>query len=1606
MAGYLSDRKASSPEICKQEEEASQLESINCQSLGGELIDDLELHEDDKFEPPNDDYNRMRVEDHNKPKPCYFQAQEFMADLIIDRISVILQHYQKKDLKYFDKFEFQIYTVNSDMLEQQTIKRLCERQAECFPQKMFEKPRTIVLKEGKRRVNKYNIGAGDVIERHKELVKMSKDNPKTLILVVADEAHWGITHSETSVKGETANNKLVNSWTDEEHPNVLVLQVSATPFNLLTDCSRIPLDEVYARDTMSKENIVLDKNTKGKRLFSKGKDVTNRVGTSRKLHHVKWSESFEAKLQAGIIAKVKIGLQTGIGFAWMLVEESPQERFLLKGTEWSDLAEDLVLKGSSLGSVQITTIDGSLTLGILETKETSSFRKKTQLCFMETDTQNTQFDTSFTLHCRCGQDVFELQCGESYLCYDTSKKQVIAGKAPPVDRSGCLENPARDYLFVIDSLRSIDETKPGKEYLSLNSYFNTMRNDGRDRLLRTDLFFTKMCTEIKKENPDVVADDIMAAEYSYYILIAKGSQNLESQLKSCLQRMNQTDNIRAACVQYHKDQQYKFSQFQDLLRDRQVKKKHFSPIEPKVFTQVCRHLREEAKGDFLKQVKWPKRNVDIAARSSALLHLLMHGISTSELDTLDSDWTDMFQKECGVLEKSETFTIVEDLLSARHGGIGLHGHMKILRVSQGTEKIQQAEYGNRIYSTLCLARKVSSENNEYLFEVVRDYDNFKLRDQMKSIDDPDDSIALYRIRRVLQSENCQYCDLKTHQSCQCVEYLPDLPSLRCKSCSHLHKEIIEYSDLDRLPCILILDRKGRMGDTFPPSFNVMDLRLNFVAMKSTVFLSSVMQDLGRMCRYIDKAGPHAPPYALIGPKLEKVFKDTLPHTGVFYGIIFHGGQQVEVDRHVSNTKKNKKSKSKAGGELVSANADKHSDAEESRTQGMFTAAKSSFDKGNIKSHRNRLLLEAEPQIGKTGVFLNVICKLRKRIEGREEADEEIEFHGGAEDEDEGEERRATSKEELLDASEWEYPYWRFMENSSSLPTEVGDGKYTRVYGSYVYGKKPQPLRKPAVKKDQRPVAKLNDNFDSDQYKAFSRKGHRCVGCSRDTDTINTTVSISGEDVSISIPHSRRFLPLVEKLCIQSRESQFQDSLGSSFMSQGSRRHSIGSYTQRQKLKSWIFTPTYRRELDANLNLTHTMVDMATGDPVDFVQILVVRPEEFKVYCETWQSTHAILQMPNALPYENGEVANVNEGGVGFARLFIQLFSEKFNLEHIFMIDDNVPFLYEIVRGKNNGKEVIIRDTSRNVELKRVSMFKVLSDLESQMEHHATAPKESHAFEPFCQSGYEEDDCCERHSFTGPPCQYAILGIMKARPSARKIVNPFKRVHVFSLVYVNIEALKQQRIQYKPWPVFEDVNINNDCDRKGMWVCKYNRFLMAKTHLKTWLPDVYEWSWQDSLAAMKQTVDVVDDWMNPLVQWLKCNAPPKRVLPDLQLASIASVIDEKLAELQSEIRQIRCGSHLCIVLRNSSTECQPLSRIIGNLYQETDGIGGFQKHAIFVPVVMCLKESLLTLEDFRSKLIQLCFEDDTDFKVLTSHNILYFKVPMLLLVVDGTGKKMN
>merc|ERR1712159_251102 len=71
-------------------------------------------------------------------------------------------------------------------------------------------------------------------------------------------------------------------------------------------------------------------------------------------------------------------------------------------------------------------------------------------------------------------------------------------------------------------------------------------------------------------------------------------------------------------------------------------------------------------------------------------------------------------------------------------------------------------------------------------------------------------------------------------------------------------ELKTYSDLQDLPCILILCEKGKMGDTFPKSLRFYDLRLRYTNPDQDFIRAPIEQDLGRGFCYVSGEDPEYP----------------------------------------------------------------------------------------------------------------------------------------------------------------------------------------------------------------------------------------------------------------------------------------------------------------------------------------------------------------------------------------------------------------------------------------------------------------------------------------------------------------------------------------------------------------------------------------------------------------------------------------------------------------------------------------------------------------------------------------------------------------------------
>jgi hypothetical protein len=156
-----------------------------------------------------------------------------------------------------------------------------------------------------------------------------------------------------------------------------------------------------------------------------------------------------------------------------------------------------------------------------------------------------------------------------------------------------------------------------------------------------------------------------------------------------------------------------------------------------------------------------------------------------------------------------------------------------------------------------------------------------------------------------------------------------------------------YEELENLPCIMIVVERARFGDTLPNSFKWFDLRARNtfnVGAKSTF-----RQDVGRACGYSLHANPNTRPQVLVSKAAEQVLDDDDEATALL------------EDYHM--TKSGDLAKSHRWYWLV---AEDESDAP--RPEAEKARMREAF--------KRRMLLKAEPQVGKTGAYLSALEKFK------------------------------------------------------------------------------------------------------------------------------------------------------------------------------------------------------------------------------------------------------------------------------------------------------------------------------------------------------------------------------------------------------------------------------------------------------------------------------------------------------------------------------------------------------------------------------------------------------------------------------------------------------
>ena len=1375
---------------------------------------------------------------HSNPEnPCYYPTQIEMAAILKQRIEALMEHYYgiAKLGDDFDNVDFTVYTARFRMLSDQTEQRICHPDAGVLSEKEL-----ILHKNGEKKMFMYGHGR-DAHRYFEKLLKKVKEKRKTLFIIVADECHWGITKDKA--QKPSAHNLFINKWCEESPKNVVVVQISATPFNLLTQDSRLPevrclvlndKDTIAGKTYEAGDLLVVKRETK---IDERLKETTREV----ELHVIHWSEVEVKNFERGMRMKLKSTLSEKV-LPDAKVNVFPEESDSLSA----------FLQVSSNGNLRITREEANATVfeiqgshGIVTIKAVVS---EGQVLTLTKDDNGSlramdhpSQPTTFRVRLDYGVGVVAFVCYDRLDLYLTvndlghvqlqpakvERKSGIAITKPRND----LGKVSFEFYMVHCGPKEVDMA--GRQYVSLNYYLSTMNS--KDQKIREDKYFQTIVKKgrgqkklTKNDSSPFTVDAMLCAEYSYYVLH--------------MSTYNSDDKVRQAltAADMHEPPSAQFCEtFVAFVRKL---KENTSCIHHEVFEWVQKELCEKVKDDFKKDfvalqnsksfnddgIEFKKRREELV---NSFVACLMH-LTPRELRDLQETYAvvkdieeDLKENYCeklvkiwnSLVQESETNRLVKSLIKSGKQG---SGKMKIVRA-------KSRKTANQFFHSLIQARRQAS--HEHCFEVIRDYGGFNLKRLMTS------SSTFFQ---KLQPRKCQF---QFECPCSDLKLPPGRP--KCGNCQHVHKSITQYEDLQNLACVLILVDKGRMGDTFPESFDCLDLRLSYDE-GSPIILSTVIQELGRMCRYAklsaDGSFVQNVPYALVGKQLFKRLKMSL--------VLSPAVNAISCTRPDSYMKKSK-SKRKNSTSL------RWEDYEAEKVSYDYQ----NKDKKNNK-HCNRILLQAEPQIGKTGTYLCLIKQLRQDILGKENvcltscaSSDEGKFYLVKESNDPVVRPFRGANNE---AEDWNFPYWKTIQESPSLlQKSVGPGKYSIGGLSYAHDMDQSPFILMKREGSSQLAKSVYDHQVENCPTSTLRAWHwhhfeNCAECGRFLEgkepVIETVmVNMDGMLVTIkcSVPASRRpYNCLLEKLMNSTSAGAgwTEDSLASAIRSVPSSLY-------------WIFHPSHRDDpRKCLLNYHHALQN--ENKEITFFQVAVVRREKFQDYVSTWGKMLLIFQLPDQLPME-GEDENVgpSEGGIGYARRFIQQMAFALNLEYVFVIDDNVAVMSEALLSPGEPatcNDAVVRNDNGVMQMAPCSFWRPLNYLQRIVRGEDEPPDVRKQYEAHPLTEEFRLQNFPLYTYTGPAKlfgnkqheSYGVLGLLRSVPNA---VRPFAKTQVYAAVLLNVKSTVEKRVLYRPWPCWEDLRFNDDCDKEGLWVVKCNRFRFHKVQYRDWInslvPPIFQWT---------------------------------------------------------------------------------------------------------------------------------------------------------------------
>ena len=685
-----------------------------------------------------------------------------------------------------------------------------------------------------------------------------------------------------------------------------------------------------------------------------------------------------------------------------------------------------------------------------------------------------------------------------------------------------------------------------------------------------------------------------------------------------------------------------------------------------------------------------------------------------------------------------------------------------------------------------------------------------------------------------------------------------------QGCARDELRLESYSDLNELPCILILCEKGKMGDTFPPSlrycecegpFSIWllslvvycqcccfsshidvvhadDLRLRYA--NSCNSRATAEQDLGRGFRYVRPGEEKMLPTIMVGPAC---LRELGLHNTARRNSLWE--KPDDKIKKVDNSSPKGAFMPKEENDFKPYRENYEPLRPSAKVAGHFD---SQADKREQpwRNNPNRFLLVGLPQIGKTGAFLHLIHLLWEKIvkpQAEEQAVEPPDIISVIPPEPPEHTcichpppPNGTNMEKYPCFSDMErMPFRDHVECPATcrfrLGKKVNDHgncgcpAHAPGYGKYGDPKVPELWEHNVVHKltgchpsahmSSSASASKRSNEPSRMQTSSSELGLVPVEKSKQVKLSKTQKTQKTEKQFFLLKPWSENCPS-EEVMLRSYEMEHGGSLHIPARDIGDDGWWSDSFASKVRmntkhgadtLKFPIFMPTYGRAATGHLDLRKAMRHHISLQPIHHLQILVVKPGgEYKTYREKFPQL-AIYELPE----ESLEL------GIGDARFCIQQLADQIcpagmmgggtgEERRFCFVLDDSTSHWVGMTLPDDPLPMFGKPPMASGQYSEVSLGQVLLYLQA--------------------AGF-----ADRHKF-------GVIGFHR-RSYGRAPTHAFAHAHVFSAVLLNIDLLKEKDVHYdRKVRTWEDIDFNRRASKAGLVICKGYRFQQVVVRLDT------------------------------------------------------------------------------------------------------------------------------------------------------------------------------